>query len=107
VKKSKYTIRLLRAAEEDFNDIISYVAAENMAAAETTAIKIERSLARLSDHPYLGRIPEEEDLIRLGYRFLVVENYLIFYTLEDRTIWVHRILHGAHNYITLGVDSYA
>jgi toxin ParE1/3/4 len=92
VKRSKYTVRFLRAAEEDFNDIISYISAENRVAAETTATKIERSLARLSDHSYLGRIPEEEDLIRLGYRFLVVENYLVFYTLENQTIWVHRIL---------------
>ena len=101
MKRSKYTVRFLRAAEEDFNDILSYISAENRVAAETTATKIERSLARLSDHPYLGRIPEEEDLIRLGYRFLVVENYLIFYTLEDQRIWVHRILHGARNYIKL------
>jgi toxin ParE1/3/4 len=101
VKESKYTIRFLRAAGEDFNDIVSYISAENRSAAEITATKIERSLARLSDHPYLGRIPKEEDLIRLGYRFLVVENYLIFYTLEEQTICVHRILHGARDYISL------
>ncbi len=101
MKISKYTVLFLEAAEKDFDDIVSYIAAENRGAAEATAIKIERSLARLSNHPYLGRIPNEEDLIRLGYRFLVVENYLIFYTLEERTIWVHRILHGARDYINL------
>jgi len=37
----------------------------------------------------------------MGYRFLVVQNYLIFYTIEDRTIWVHRILHGARDYLSL------
>ena len=101
MKKPKCTIRFLGAAQEDFNDIISYIAAENRPAAEATAVKIERSLARLSNYPHLGRIPKEEDLIRLGYRFIVVENYLIFYTLEEQTIWVHRIIHGARDYINL------
>jgi toxin ParE1/3/4 len=101
VKESKHTIRFLRAAEEDFSDIVSYISAENRSAAEIIATKIEKSLARLSSHPYLGRIPKEEDLIRLRYRFLVVESYLIFYTLEEQTIWVHRILHGARDYIRL------
>jgi toxin ParE1/3/4 len=92
---------LLKAAEDDFDDIVSYIAAENRTAAETIAVKIERSLARLPDHPYLGRTPREEHLIRLGYRFLVVENYLIFYTLEEQTIWIHRILHGARDYLNI------
>jgi toxin ParE1/3/4 len=94
-------LRLLRAVEEDFNGIVSYIAAENRSAAETVVLKIERSLAHLSDHPFLERIPKEEDLIRLGYLWGVVENYLIFYTLEKQTIWVHRILHGARDDISL------
>ena len=101
MKEPKYTVRLLRAAEQDLTDIITYIAAENRAAADVTALKIEKSLVRLSNYPFLGRIPKEEELIRLGYRFLIVEDYLIFYTIEDRTIWVHRILHGARNYIAL------
>ena len=37
----------------------------------------------------------------MGYRFLVVQNYLIFYTVENHTIWVHRIIHGARDYLSL------
>ncbi|HBJ75702.1 MAG TPA: type II toxin-antitoxin system RelE/ParE family toxin, partial [Syntrophaceae bacterium] len=28
-------------------------------------------------------------------------NYLVFYTVEEQIIWVHRIIHGARNYISL------
>ncbi len=101
MKPIKYTLRLLRAAEDDFNDIITYIAAENRTAAEALAKKIEQSLRRLLSYPYLGKIPKDEDLGRLGYRFLVVENYLIFYTIEDRAILIHRIIHGARNYSNL------
>ena len=97
----KYQVRLLSIAEEDFTEIISYIAADNPTAADAIANKIEKNLELLSDNPNLGRIPREEEIKNLGYRYLIVQNYLIFYTIEERTIFVHRILHGARNYKTL------
>ena len=97
----EYIVRLLRVAEDDLNEIVLYIASDRPSAAEAIANKIEKSLAHLSKRPMLGRIPKEEELARLGYRYLVVENYLIFYTIEDPTIHVHRILHGARDYLSL------
>jgi toxin ParE1/3/4 len=91
----------LRLAEEDFTELVTYIAADRPSAAERLTTKIEKSLRLLSKHPHLGRIPDEEELIRVGYRYLVVENYLIFYTIESQTIYVHRILHGARDYLSL------
>jgi len=88
-------------AEEDFAEIIYYIAAENSKAAEQLANKIEKDLALLSDNPLLGRIPRDADLKALGYRYLIIENHLVFYTLEKRTILIHRILHGARSYKSL------
>jgi len=101
VKRSKYTLRFLRAAEDDFQEIITYIALDSPSAAEALAAKIEKSLSNLSIHPWLGKIPNEEELADVGYRFLVVQNYLIFYTVEGRLVWVHRILHGARDYLSL------
>ncbi|MFH2120745.1 MAG: type II toxin-antitoxin system RelE/ParE family toxin [Pseudomonadota bacterium] len=97
----KYAIRLLRAAEEDLRGIMTYVALDNPSAAAALADKIENRLSGLSSHPLLGKIPDEAELAHMGYRFLVVQNYLIFYTIEERVIWVHRIIHGARNYVSL------
>ena len=101
MNKPKCTVRVLRVAEDDFNEIVTYIAAENRAAAEIIATKIEKNLSRLSFYPYLGKIPKDEELNRLGYRFLVVENHLIFYTVEEQTILIHRIIHGARDYLNL------
>jgi toxin ParE1/3/4 len=98
VKRAKNTVRLLAAAEKDFFDIVEYILAENQTAAIILAERIEKNLANLSEHPQLGRIPNDEQLIRLGYRYLVVQNYLIFYKLEERDIIVYRIIDGARNY---------
>lgn len=101
MSRPEYTVRLLRGAEEDLTDIVTYIAADKPSAAEAVATKIEKNLKLLSKHPHLGRIPNEEELIRVGYRYLVVQNYLIFYTIEGQTIHVHRILHGARDYLNL------
>ena len=97
----KYQVRLLSIAEEDFTEIVSYIAADNPSAADVIANKIEKNLELLSDNPDLGRIPREEEIRNLGYKYLIVQNYVIFYTIEEKTIFIHRILHGARNYKTL------
>jgi addiction module RelE/StbE family toxin len=98
VSQDKHAVRLLSVAEKDLNEIVTYIAVDNRRAAEAIATKIEKALFRLSDYPYLGRIPNEEELAQAGYRYLIVENYLVFYVVEEREIVVHRIIHGARDY---------
>lgn len=98
---NKFQIRLLKIAEEDFTEIVSFIADENPTAAEANADKIEKNLELLSENPKLGRIPRDEEIRNLGYRYVIVQNYIIFYTIEQRTIFIHRILHGARNYKSL------
>ena len=101
MSRSKYNVKLLRIAEDDLLEIVAYISADRPSAAEAFATKIEKNLDLLSKNPYLGRVPKENELARLHYRYIVVENYLIFYTIEGQTIYVHRILHGARDYQTL------
>ena len=101
MSRPKYSVRLLQLAEDDLTEIITYIAADRPSAAEKLASRIEKDLRLLASNPHLGRIPSEEELLRLGYRYLVVENYLVFYTIEGKTLVVHRILHGARDYLNL------
>jgi plasmid stabilization system protein ParE len=87
-------------AEEDLLDILSYIGSDNPAAADALQQTIERSLQLLCRHPHMGRIPEEEELVRMGYRYVVIEDYLAFYTIEGDEIIVHRIVHGARDYLS-------
>jgi toxin ParE1/3/4 len=98
VRKSKYTIRFLSIAEQDFNEIVEYILTENPFTAITVSEKIEKNLKLLESNPHLGRIPNDEELQRMGYRYIIILDYLIFYKIEQQTILVHRIVHGARNY---------
>lgn len=97
----EYQIRFLKAAEEDLTEIISFIAADNPEAGISMVDKIEKSIELLSHNPKLGRIPRDEEIRNLGYRYIIVQNYIVFYTIEDRVILIHRILHGARNYKTI------
>ncbi|MEN6467828.1 MAG: type II toxin-antitoxin system RelE/ParE family toxin [Smithella sp.] len=101
MKQPEYEIRLLQVAGDDLREIINYIALDNPVAAITLLDKIENSLSGLISFPLPGKIPAEEALAGMGYRFLAVSNYLVFYTVEEKIIWVHRIIHGVRNYINL------
>ena len=98
---SKYTVRLLSIAEQDLVDLLSYVAAENARAATELLDHIEARLEALQSHPFAGRVPHNPKLTALGYRVLVIDNYLVFYKVKSTTVLVYRILHGARDILHL------
>jgi plasmid stabilization system protein ParE len=97
VPSSKYTVRLLAIAEQDLVDLLSYLAAENSRAATEMLDHIEARLDALQSHPFVGRVPHNPKLTALGYRALVIDNYLVFYKVKGNAVLVHRILHGARD----------
>ncbi len=101
MSQRKYAVRLLRIAENDLAEIVAYIAAEQPAAAVGQLTKIEKTLGLLKKNPYLGKLPNDERLLRLGYRCLIIDDYLAFYTVEGQTVFVHRIIHGARDYLAL------
>ncbi|MGQ0694239.1 MAG: type II toxin-antitoxin system RelE/ParE family toxin [Nitrospiraceae bacterium] len=101
MRTSKFALRLLSIAEQDFLGIIEYLAAENLSAAHTIMDQIEKRLQGLRRHPFLGRVPSDTKLARMGYRVLVVGDYLIFYKVRGKTVLVYRIIHGAREILPL------
>ncbi len=101
MNQPEYSVRLLPIAEDDLDEIVDYISVENPRAAEKLLNHMVKNLEYLTTHPYLGKTPNEVDVARMGYRFLVIENYLLFYTIEENTVLVHRVLHGARNYLDL------
>jgi toxin ParE1/3/4 len=101
VTRSEIEVRLLRIAEDDLREIISYVQAERPSAADAIGSKIEKNIMLLSRNPWLGMSAKEPHLAEMGYRYLVIDNYLVFYQIEESAIFIHRIVHGARDYVIL------
>jgi len=78
-------------ADSDLLQIISYLAPRNMRAALALADAIDSKLSHLAQHPLIGR---ERSSLSPGLRSLVVQNYLVFYRVDEARITVIRVLDG-------------
>ena len=97
--KRKCEVNLLPKAQEDFLHHIDFIAEDKPSAAEKTAKRFEDAFEILSENPQAGRQPREERLRLLGYRYLIIGSYLIFYRIQENKIYIYRIFHGAQDYL--------
>ena len=98
---TKHSVRLLSSAENDLSEIVSYIAEDDHAAGIAMLERFESGFESLGSSPRLGRVPKEDSIAAYGYRYLVVANYLVFYVIREQTVVIHRIIHGARNYLDL------
>ncbi|MBY5919956.1 type II toxin-antitoxin system RelE/ParE family toxin [Rhizobium leguminosarum bv. viciae] len=78
-------------ADEDLIEIWSYIAIDNISAADRVLDAIEARWDNLARHPYSG---VARDDIAPGIRHLVSGEYLTLYRLSGRAIEIVRVLHG-------------
>ncbi len=93
-----YELRYLPVAEEDLLGILDYIARDDPEAARRFVDYIEHGIGALTRFPKAGRQPRDARLRRLGYRVLVLDDYLVFYVLIRRTVQVRRVIHGARRF---------
>jgi len=93
----KHTIRYLPVAEDDLLSIFDWIAGDSPTRAAAFTEKLDKRIGVLAANPHLGRIPKHEKLARYGYRVLVIESYLAFYVIRNRTIEIHRVIHGSRH----------
>ena len=94
----RHTVRYLPTAELDLLDILDYIRRENPDAAKRFVDRVDQAVGRLACFPKAGRRPRDARLRRLGYRTLIVDDYLAFYVIAGRTVQVRRVIHGARRY---------
>lgn len=91
-------VRLLRPAVRDLEEIRRYMETDRPEAARRLLTRLLDAAESLAEHPERGAQPRDERLRRLGYRFLTVEPYLVFYKAGRRVVRVYRVLHGQRRY---------
>lgn len=103
----KKPIKYTPAAVDDMDEIFSYISRENVASAENMLDMLNSRIRQLAEFSHMGAVlPEEKyPLIDRGYRFIVVQPYLIFYRIMGETIIIYRILHGRRDYLRELFDS--
>ena len=96
-----YKVRIYPAAEQDLVDIVDYLNTLSADAALRIYDKNTEEIAGLSQMPERCPRPKDLALAAKGYRYLIVENYLVFYVVEGDVVQIRRILYGRRNYLPL------
>ncbi len=83
-------IKWLRTALRNLDDEASYIALDNVLAAQTVVTRVLAAVAQLADQPGLGRpgrVPDTRELVVLKTR------YIIPYRVQGETISILRVFH--------------
>ncbi|WP_425057881.1 hypothetical protein SCACP_24470 [Sporomusa carbonis] len=97
-----YRLQFTPKAEEDLDEIYEYIFGTLSApvAANKLADNIEKAILRLKEYPFSCQYVLDEPLKARGYRKLIVDNYLVFYLVNEveEQVVIMRILYGASKY---------
>ena len=97
----KTKVRLLRRALQDLDEIRRYIERDRPGAAERVLTRLLDAAESLGAHSERGARPRDERLHGLGYRFLIVETYLMSFKVRGANVLIHRVLHGHRRYRAL------
>ncbi|HEX3029506.1 MAG TPA: type II toxin-antitoxin system RelE/ParE family toxin [Clostridia bacterium] len=100
--ENNYSLKFSSRASDDLEQIYIYVSEKLFADVATDRLlnKIENSIMRLKDFPYSCSFVLDDLLKSKGYRKLIVDNYIVFYLVNEieKQVVIMRILYGAQNY---------
>ena len=88
-----YKIKYLPLAVQDLNDIARYLSGFYPKTASRVLKELREKITKLGDTPKMCEIYRLDP----AYRRMVVDQYLVFYRVNDETVEVHRVLRGAWN----------
>jgi plasmid stabilization system protein ParE len=94
----KYKVKIYPTAQMDLNDIVSYLNTLSPQAAIGYYDLLVEKISSLVGMPERCPFVRNIALKAKGYRYLIVENYLVFFVVKDDTIQIRRILYNKHQY---------
>ena len=100
-----YNIDITGPAEQDIRKAVEYIDTElqNRVAAENLLDNIEKAIFSLSGMPMRYPLVADKVLASQGFRFLPVNNYLVFYIVREnrKTVVIERIIYKRRNWATI------
>ena len=98
------SVRITQRAFDEIEGIVTYIAKEAPAAAERWRDGILKKIATLENLPLRHGLALEADTVGVEIRQTFYGAYRILYTVDDRTVTVHGVRHGARR--PLGPDEW-
>ncbi len=96
-------LHLSKEAKNDLVEIKAYITEEleNPDAALATVSRIIKKIRILKNQAYVGTPLSSIADTESYYRFLVSGNYLVFYRVYGKDVYIDRVLYGRRNYMRI------
>lgn len=102
---AKYRVDVSEPAENDLRDIVRYIASQLSAPISALHMMelLEEAMVGLSDMPQRCPLVADERLSQMGYRKLIVKNYVVFFSVDEKNkvVDVERILYGRRDWLRI------
>jgi len=96
-----HKIHYLPLALDDLKGIVRYIAdtLESPRAAENFISKLDREVKKIADNPFRCRLYISSEPLKYDYRILHINNYSLFYVVENNKIEIHRIIYSRRDIV--------
>ncbi|MBP3901210.1 MAG: type II toxin-antitoxin system RelE/ParE family toxin [Blautia sp.] len=103
-----YNLHITKMAEDDLNAAADYIEFTlfNPQAADDLLDKAEKELSSLTEMPQIHRLVDDPFLKVLGIRFILVNNFMAFFLINEKeeTVYIIRFLYEKRNWIQILKD---
>ena len=99
----KYNIEYSKDSKQDLIGIKQYIKynLQEPETAQKLISKIRKEINNLKNNPEIYAIIVDDIIKKLEIRKLIVDNYIIFYKIQNNNIQIVRIMYGRRNWMNL------
>jgi len=102
-----YTLNFSGLFREDVKSSVKYIkhTLQAPAAAQRLKDEIKKNYKKIKETPFIYPAVPNEYLASMGFRFVMVRNYMLFYTVEEKQVNIIRFLYGHRDWINILGDT--
>ncbi len=91
----KYQVNLSQQAQNDLEQILYYIEDDNVNNAVNFTLELEKKVYSLEIFPDRHPLMPENEFFSTDYRHLIYKKYRTIYRIEENSVFILRIIHGA------------
>lgn len=91
----KYQIEITFSAEKDTKQIWHYIAKDNQEAAKRFIEELAKQFKTLESFPLRCALIPENEILKSDYRHLIYKQYRTVFRIDNKIVYILRIIHGA------------
>jgi len=99
MSSDKFIVLIYPTAEHDLLEIKEYFEIKLQTSPNNLFQKLYDNIDLLESNPFIHPLVNDTYLNQLGYRMIPIDNFLVFYIVENNEVQIHRFIYGKRNYL--------